>query len=89
MVSLLGVLISLFVVSHWPAKREPEPFVNHIVIDGTINPAVAEFFRESIQQSHEGGARALVIQLDTPGGLLSSTREIVKDILGGSGAGVG
>jgi membrane-bound serine protease (ClpP class) len=81
-ISLLGVL-TLFVCGlALAAEREPEPFVNHIVIDGTINPAVAEFVHESIQKSHEGGARALVIQLDTPGGLLSSTREIVKDILG-------
>jgi membrane-bound serine protease (ClpP class) len=62
--------------------REPATFVNLIAIDGTINPAVAEFVHESIRTSHEGGARALVVQLDTPGGLLSSTREIVKDILG-------
>jgi membrane-bound serine protease (ClpP class) len=61
---------------------EAQTFVNRIVVDGTINPAVAEFIGESIQQSHQGGARALVIQLDTPGGLLSSTHLIVKDILG-------
>lgn len=56
--------------------------VNMIVIDATINPAIADFIRESIEQSAHDGAQALVIQLDTPGGLLTSTKTIVKDILG-------
>jgi len=55
--------------------------VNLIVIDGGINPAVNDYIRESIQRAHEGKARALIIQLDTPGGLLSSTRSIVKEML--------
>ncbi len=58
------------------------PHVNLIVLDASINPAVADFIRESITHSVQEGASALVIQLDTPGGLLNSTRTIVKDILG-------
>lgn len=54
--------------------------VNLIVIDGMINPATADFIRESIAQSGQDGARALIIQLDTPGGLLTSTKDIVQDI---------
>jgi membrane-bound serine protease (ClpP class) len=78
---LLGVASFFACSAFLRAQETAQPFVNQIVIDGTINPAVAEFVSESIQQSHESGARALVIQLDTPGGLLSSTRIIVKDIL--------
>ena len=63
-------------------QEKPAVFVNRIVVDGTINPAVAGFIQDSIRVSHQGSARALVIELDTPGGLLSSTRTIVKDILG-------
>ena len=55
--------------------------VNLIVINGGINPAVNDYIRESIQRAREGNARALIIQLDTPGGLLSSTRSIVKEML--------
>lgn len=58
------------------------PRVDLIVIDGSINPAVDDFIRESIARAKLNGARALIIQLDTPGGLLSSTRTIVKEILG-------
>jgi membrane-bound serine protease (ClpP class) len=57
------------------------PHVDLIVIDGSINPAVDDFIRESIGRSKTNGARALIIQLDTPGGLLTSTRTIVKELL--------
>ncbi len=57
-------------------------FVRLITIDGTINPAVADFVRESLVSAKEEGAEALVIELDTPGGLLTATKHIVKEILG-------
>jgi membrane-bound serine protease (ClpP class) len=63
-------------------KGPSEPVVDHISIDGTINPAVHDFIREGISRARARGARALVIQLDTPGGLLESTQSIVKDLLG-------
>lgn len=52
-----------------------------IKIDGSINPAAAEFIHNSIQQAKESGAQCLIIRLNTPGGLLKSTRVIVSDIL--------
>ena len=58
------------------------PHVDLISVDGTINPAVDDFIRESIGRAKAGGAKALIIQLDTPGGLLNSTRTIVKEMLG-------
>ncbi|HXG52135.1 MAG TPA: nodulation protein NfeD [candidate division Zixibacteria bacterium] len=68
------------------AAAQPEggtgPHVDLIVVDGSINPAVDDFIRESIGRARANGARALIIQLDTPGGLLTSTRTIVKDLLG-------
>jgi len=64
------------------AKDAPSPHVDLIVIDGSINPAVDDFIRESIARAKANGARALIIQMDTPGGLLNSTRTIVKEMLG-------
>jgi membrane-bound serine protease (ClpP class) len=61
-------------------KEASAPHVDLIAIDGSINPAVDDFIRESIAGAKSNGARALIIQLDTPGGLLSSTRTIVKEI---------
>jgi len=52
-----------------------------VVVDGTINPAVAGYLHDAIAHAAAAQAPALVVQLDTPGGLLTSMRAIVKDIL--------
>lgn len=52
-----------------------------ISIDGSINPASADFIRRGITKAKETGAECLLIRLNTPGGLLKSTRVIVSDIL--------
>ena len=49
--------------------------------DDTINPVTAEYISKSIEGAVRNDAVCLVIKLDTPGGLLSSTRTIVKNIL--------
>jgi membrane-bound serine protease (ClpP class) len=56
-------------------------WVKLITIDGSINPAVANFIEDSIATAHTEGASALVIELDTPGGLMTSAQQIVKDLL--------
>jgi membrane-bound serine protease (ClpP class) len=58
-----------------------EAVVHRITVDGAINPVVVEYIDKAIQQAEAVGAEALVIELDTPGGLMNSTHEIVKDIL--------
>ncbi len=56
--------------------------VHQVVVDATINPATADFIHEAIHTAASEGAAALIVQLDTPGGLLDSTKSIVKDFLG-------
>ena len=77
-------LLGLFLVTAALAAetKSGEKHVDYISIDGGINPAVDDFIRESTVRARDDGAKALVIQLDTPGGLLTSTRAIVKEILG-------
>jgi len=50
-------------------------------VDGSINPAVAAFIEDGIGYAGAHHAGALVIELDTPGGLLGSAQRIVKDLL--------
>lgn len=50
-------------------------------IDGAINPAAAEFIDQGIEKATERKAECLIIQLNTPGGLLKSTRVIVSSLL--------
>ncbi len=53
-----------------------------ITIDGVINPVASEFIEKSIERANAMHAEALVIKLDTPGGLDTSMRSIVKVIIG-------
>ncbi len=52
-----------------------------ININESINPASAEFIYEGIQKAQTENAECLIINLNTPGGLLVSTREIVTNIM--------
>ncbi|MBM4264758.1 MAG: nodulation protein NfeD [Deltaproteobacteria bacterium] len=79
---LVILIVAGYAIAAQPGKEGGQPHVDVISIDGSINPAVDDFIRESITRAKNGGARALIIQLDTPGGLLTSTRTIVKEMLG-------
>jgi membrane-bound serine protease (ClpP class) len=57
------------------------PRVELLRVDGSINPAVAAYIEDGIARASSQHAGALVIELDTPGGLLSSAQRIVKDLL--------
>lgn len=52
-----------------------------IRVEGTISPPVTNYIRRGISKANAINAEALIIELDTPGGLLKSTKEIVQLIL--------
>jgi len=54
--------------------------VHKIIINGIINPVSMEYILKSIDQAEEERAELLIIQMDTPGGLMSSMHEIMKAI---------
>ena len=64
-----------------PPAMSPHPTVEVIDIDGVINPAAVDFIIGAIARAVTNGASALVIELDTPGGLLTSAQTIVKALL--------
>lgn len=52
-----------------------------ITIDGTINPVSAAFIKDAIDKAGRSKAECLIMHLNTPGGLLQSTRLIVTEML--------
>jgi membrane-bound serine protease (ClpP class) len=54
-----------------------------IEVDSIIHPVAAQFVIESLEEADQIGAEAFIIQLSTPGGLLTSTREIFTAMLNG------
>lgn len=55
--------------------------IHYLNVDGIVNPVMSEFITKGIQDAVKENAEAVVIQLDTPGGLDLSMRDIVKAIL--------
>jgi len=54
--------------------------VLQIVVDDTIQPITAEYISRAIEQARKNNDQAVLIELNTPGGLVSSTREIIQQI---------
>jgi membrane-bound serine protease (ClpP class) len=60
-----------------PPPAPPAPTVDVITVDAPITPTVAEYITQSIDRAAKERAEALIIQLNTPGGLVDSTNNIV------------
>ncbi|MBS1271613.1 MAG: hypothetical protein MAGBODY4_00745 [Candidatus Marinimicrobia bacterium] len=56
--------------------------VHVIKVEGVISPVTAEYINSELKAAQNNGAEALIIQLDTPGGLMTAMRSIVKTELG-------
>jgi len=73
---ILSIFSVLAFVAEVPSQERAPVFT--IEVDAIINPATAKFILDSIDNATQQGAQCLIIKLDTPGGLLESTRMIVK-----------
>ncbi len=78
--ALRGVALGLALagLAALPAAAAP---VRLVTLSGTINPASSDFLQKAIAQTETEGAEALLIELDTPGGLVASTKDIIQAIL--------
>ena len=76
-----GVNILLLLLSIVVGSFANGPQIDVVEYQGIINPPAAEFIAKAIKESAEKKAAAIIIRLDTPGGLDQSMRTIVKDII--------
>jgi membrane-bound serine protease (ClpP class) len=58
------------------------PHIKLLTIDGAIGPANADYAVRGISRAAEDGSELVILQMDTPGGLDSAMRSIIKAILG-------
>ena len=75
---VFGFALGALVTGAW--ARTPQVAV--LEIQGAINPMVASYVDRGLKKAAEQQADAVVIQLDTPGGLDTAMREIIQDMIG-------
>ncbi len=80
----VAAVVAAVALLAWQATdpaRADEPTVLVIEVDGAIEPLSAAHIARGLDKAREDGASLVVIRLDTPGGLVDSTREIVERLL--------
>lgn len=81
-VTLLLLLSGLLFTG--PSRADSVDKVWLLTIDGAISPATADYFTRSLRQAEQEAVELLILQLDTPGGLDASMRDMIKAILASS-----
>lgn len=64
-----------------PVAEDRPPVYDTVTVSSAITPPVAEYVIRSIDESTRSGSQGIVILLDTPGGLDTAMRDIIKSIL--------
>lgn len=78
-VGITGLALGLTVR---PADAQTDqPFVNVVSARGVINPSLAHYLARAVDQAEREQAAALIVEMDTPGGLDTSMREIIQRVL--------
>jgi len=85
---LFLVLFIFAMTAQWPALQPavaglavPARVVVQLDIDGAVGPATSEYISRNFDQAVADGAKMIILRLDTPGGLDTSMREIIKKII--------
>lgn len=74
-----GLVLAFVIMCICPAQADKQQLLTIKVADA-ISPAMAEFVADGLQRASDTNAAAIVIELDTPGGLVESTRKMVQAI---------
>ena len=82
---LVAAAFAAAVATFWPSlaveEAGPVKLALEIEIDGAIGPATARHVKEALATAAERHAEVVILRLNTPGGLVTSMREIIADVL--------
>jgi membrane-bound serine protease (ClpP class) len=79
---LVVVLWSAVLITTAPAQDAPRRIAITAEIKGAIGPATSRFVEKAIRKAEADKAEVLIFELNTPGGLVTSMRDIIEYILG-------
>ena len=78
----LVILVGLLLVASIAVRVQAESSrIDVLTVKGTINPVLVDYIGRSIEQAEDDGTLAVIIQMDTPGGLDTAMRDIIKEIV--------
>lgn len=75
------MLLSLGLLGQAAHAQATAPVVVQLRLTGVVDPLVADYVTGSVQRAQDDGAAAVLLEIDTPGGLGSSMREIDQALL--------
>ncbi|HUF58099.1 MAG TPA: nodulation protein NfeD [Actinomycetota bacterium] len=78
---ILIAFVGLVLAASGPAGAQASSSILAVTIDGVITPVMADHIREALDRAETEGHQALLVQLDTPGGLDTSMRDIIQSFL--------
>ncbi|NIA08560.1 MAG: nodulation protein NfeD [Nitrospiraceae bacterium] len=80
---LLSIILIFFAFSPslWGQNNPRDSKIYVVRLKGSINPGAAELIKRSLREADIGNGTCLVIELDTPGGLASTLRDMVQGIM--------
>jgi len=75
------LLLILLLLQSWLPAAAAENAIHHLSIRGAIGPASADYLIRGIESAQQQGASAVLLSIDTPGGLDRAMREMIKAVL--------
>lgn len=78
---ILLMIVILMMGAMSVTAQDDTPYVAIIEVDGTITPAMASYVKQSIHEAENKDAAAIVLRINTPGGLSTAMDDIVTSVL--------
>jgi membrane-bound serine protease (ClpP class) len=78
--SILLLLSATALLTAAPAQSQSSAAVYVIQVDGVIDPPVARYIVDRLDRAEDAGAHAVILQIDSPGGLQVSNQELVDAV---------
>lgn len=85
LLKLAGLILAIATGVHWAlqsnATAQNEGVALLVELEGPIGPAASDYVSRALETAQEVNAKLVILRVDTPGGLDTSTRDIIRDIL--------